>query len=124
RLELSISLIEQLGLIDGDQFRMVAPRTATDEELLRVHSREFIDAVRRLSAANADHAGAERWGLGTEDNPIFPGMHEATARVVGGTLIAAELVMRGEADRAFAIAGGLHHAHRDRASGFCVYSDL
>jgi acetoin utilization protein AcuC len=44
--------------------------------------------------------------------------------VVGGTLRAAELVMSGEVDRAFAIAGGLHHAHRDHASGFCIYNDL
>ncbi len=124
RLELSISLIERLGLVDDERFRIVAPRSATDDELLRVHSRDYIDAVRRFSDPDADHTGAERWGLGTEDNPIFPGMHEATARVVGGTLTAAELVMRGDVDRAFAIAGGLHHAHRDRASGFCVYSDL
>jgi acetoin utilization protein AcuC len=51
-------------------------------------------------------------------------MHGAAATIVGGTLRAAELVMSGEVDRAFAIAGGLHHAHRDRASGFCIYSDL
>jgi acetoin utilization protein AcuC len=51
-------------------------------------------------------------------------MHEACAMVVGGTLRAAEMVMSGEARRAFNIAGGLHHAHRDRASGFCIYDDL
>jgi acetoin utilization protein AcuC len=44
--------------------------------------------------------------------------------VVGGSIRAAELVMGGEVTRAFNLAGGLHHAHRDRASGFCVYSDL
>src|SRR5690606_27658723 len=65
-----------------------------------------------------------RWGLGTEDNPIFPGMHEATATIVGGTLRCAEMVMSGEVRRAFNVAGGLHHAHRDRASGFCIYDDL
>jgi acetoin utilization protein AcuC len=124
RLELSISLIEHLGLLDGGRFRIVPSRSATDDELLRVHSPEYIDAVRRFGDSDADQTGAEQWGLGTEDNPIFPRMHEATSRVVGGTLRAAELVMRGEVDRAFAIAGGLHHAHRDRASGFCVYSDL
>lgn len=124
RLELAVSLIEAMGLIDDDRFRIVEPRSATDDELLRVHSPEFIQAVRRLSEPGTDRSDAQRWGLGTEDNPIFPRMHEATARVVGGTLRAAELVMSGEVDRAFAIAGGLHHAHRDRASGFCLYSDL
>ncbi len=123
RLELTVSLIEALGLIDGDQARMVAPRHATEAELLAVHSREYLDAVRRYSGG-ADAVGAGPWGLGTDDTPIFPGMHEITSLVSGATIHAAELVMSGEVTRAFSIAGGLHHAHRDRASGFCVYSDL
>ena len=123
RLELTVSLIEALGLIDGGQARMVAPRVATDAELLAVHSREYLDAVRRFSQG-ADRAGATRYGLGTDDTPIFPGMHEVTSLVTGSTIRAAELVMSGEVTRAFSISGGLHHAHRDRASGFCVYSDL
>lgn len=124
RLELSVSLIEALGLLDGETHRMVPPRPATEEELLRVHSREYVEAVKRFSAEGADTADAFRWGLGTDDTPVFPGMHEVTSLVVGGTMRAAELVMSGEVTRAFNIAGGLHHAHRDRGSGFCVYSDL
>lgn len=124
RLELTVSLIEELGLLSGDAFRVVAPRLATDDELLRVHSAEFLEAVRRLGEPGADRSDAIEWGLGTEDNPIFPGMHEATATVVGGTIRAAEMVMAGEVDRAFAIAGGLHHSHRSAASGFCLYNDL
>lgn len=123
RLELAVSLIEELGLLDGDAFRLEVPRQASDPELLRVHTPEYIEAVKQLSLRGArDDTG--RWGLGTEDNPVFPQMHEITATVVGGTLRAAELVMSGDVQRAFAIAGGLHHAHRDRASGFCVYNDL
>ncbi|HUE95495.1 MAG TPA: acetoin utilization protein AcuC [Longimicrobiaceae bacterium] len=124
RLELTVSLIEELGLLSGDDLRVVPPRRATDEDLLRVHSPEFVQAVRRLGESGADRTDAVAWGLGTEDNPIFPDMHQATATVVGGTLRAAELVMGGEVDRAFAIAGGLHHAHRASASGFCLYNDL
>lgn len=123
RLELAVSLIEALGLVDGGLAKTVAPRTATEAELLAVHSREYLDAVRRFSGG-ADKAGAGRWGLGTDDTPIFSGMHDITALVSGATIRAAELVMRGEVTRAFSICGGLHHAHRDRASGFCVYSDL
>ncbi|HEU4882917.1 MAG TPA: acetoin utilization protein AcuC [Longimicrobium sp.] len=123
RLELAVSLIEALGLVDDDLARTVAPRMATEAELLAVHSREYLDAVRRFSGGG-DSIGAMRWGLGTDDTPIFPGMHDVTALVTGATIRAAELVMRGEVTRAFSICGGLHHAHRDRASGFCVYSDL
>jgi acetoin utilization protein AcuC len=125
RLELTVSLLEEMALLAGPGISVVPPRMATDEELLRVHSPEYIAAVKRLGRAGVvAPREAREWGLGTDDNPIFPGMHEATATVVGGTLRAAELVMGGEATRAFNIAGGLHHAHRSRASGFCIYSDL
>jgi acetoin utilization protein AcuC len=123
RLELTVSLIEAMGLLDGSGVDMVAPRHATRDELELVHAPEYVDAVARLSGdAPRDEAGT--WGLGTDDTPVFPGMHEITSLVVGATLVAAEEVMEGRARRSFSIAGGLHHAHRDRASGFCVYSDV
>jgi acetoin utilization protein AcuC len=124
RLELTLSLMEELQLLDGPGVRVEPPRMASDAELHLAHAPEYVAAVRRLGGDGADRAEARHWGLGTEDTPVFPGMHEATATVVGGTLRAAELVMQGEVRRAFALAGGLHHAHRDRASGFCVYDDL
>ncbi len=122
RLALAVSLMEAMGLLED--VPIFPPRPAGDDELLSVHTPDYIAAVRRLSQPEAARLDAARWGLGTDDNPIFPGMHEATALVVGGTLRAAELVMSGEATRAMNIAGGLHHAHAARASGFCVYNDL
>ncbi len=124
RLELTVSLLEELGLVGGPDTPVVAPRPATRAELLRVHSPEFVDAVERLSEPGADVEEGWPWGLGTDDTPMFPGMHAVTSLVVGATMRAAELVMEGGFRRAFNIAGGLHHAHRDRASGFCVYSDV
>jgi acetoin utilization protein AcuC len=124
RLELAVSLIEALGLIGEQGTGIIAPRPATEEELLRVHSAEYIEAVRHLSRPGAEAREGWPWGLGTEDNPIFPGMHDAASLIVGGTMRAAEAIMNGEATRAFNIAGGLHHAHHARASGFCIYSDL
>jgi acetoin utilization protein AcuC len=62
-------------------------------------------------------------GLGTLDNPIFFGMHEASALVCGGSLLAAKQIADGRVDRAVNIAGGLHHAMAASASGFCVYND-
>jgi len=124
RLELTVSLIEAMGLAGGPDTPIVAPRQATDAELLRVHSAEYVEAVKRFSRPGADTSDAFRYGLGTDDTPVFPGMHEMTALVCGGTIQAAEMVMAGEVTRAFNICGGLHHAHRGRGSGFCVYSDL
>ena len=50
-------------------------------------------------------------------------MHDASALIAGGSVQAAAAIARGEVDRAVNIAGGLHHAMADRASGFCVYND-
>ena len=62
-------------------------------------------------------------GLGTEDDPVFPGMHEAAAMVTGATLAAARAVWTSAAQHGASIAGGLHHAMAGSASGFCVYDD-
>ena len=86
-----------------------------------VHSAEFVAAVRRVSE-NPDTPDETR-GLGTEDDPAFAGMHEASARLAGGSLLAANAILDGGAIRAVNFGGGLHHASRDRASGFCVYND-
>ena len=65
----------------------------------------------------------ELYGIGTEDTPIFPNMHEASAMLVGGTLTAVDEVMSGRARHALNLGGGLHHGFKGRASGFCVYND-
>ena len=86
-----------------------------------VHTERYIDAVR--AAGHFERGDWSRFGFGPGDNPIFADMHEASARVVGSTLAAAEAVWSGRAQHAFNPAGGLHHAMPERASGFCVYDD-
>ncbi|HLL67601.1 MAG TPA: acetoin utilization protein AcuC [Micromonosporaceae bacterium] len=119
RVELTVALARALGVLDRPGVTVEAPAAATDEALLRVHTAEYVNAIREASA------GVRRsgYGLGTSDNPIFPGIHEASALIAGATLRAAEAVWLGEAGNAVNIAGGLHHAMPDRASGFCVYND-
>ena len=74
--------------------------------------------------AGAGEPGAwGRFGFGPGDNPVFPSMHEAAARVAGASIVAAEAVLGGRAEHAFNPSGGLHHAMPERASGFCVYDD-
>ena len=99
---------------------MVTPVPAEPAELELVHDAAYIDAVR---AAGRDGLPNGRYGLGTPDNPVFAGMHEASALVAGATLAAARAVWRGETGHGVNIAGGLHHAMRRSASGFCVYND-
>jgi acetoin utilization protein AcuC len=121
RVLLTRRLIHAYGLIDGRQVVETAARDATDEELALVHTEDYIDAVVR--SGHGEAGDWWRYGFGPGDNPIFPHMHEASARVAGATLVAAEAVHSGRAEHAFNPAGGLHHAMPDRASGFCVYDD-
>lgn len=122
RLELTVDLIRRLDLFD-DEHVVVPARNATDAEILAVHAPEFVAAVKLASDSAVAPGSLTRFGLGTADVPIVRGMHDAGAHIVGATLRAAELVMSGAATRAFSIAGGLHHARRAEASGFCIYND-
>jgi acetoin utilization protein AcuC len=119
RVELTMALAREMGVLDRPRVRMITPKPADEAALLRIHRPEYIDAVRR-APHDRFFTG---WGLNTPDNPIFEGMHEASARVCGATLAAAEAVWNAEATRAVNIAGGLHHAMAARASGFCIYND-
>ncbi len=121
RMELTARLAGSLGLLDLEHVTVAAPGVASDEELAMVHSPEFVAAVRRVSADPATE-DLER-GLGTEDDPAFAGMHEASARLAGGSLLAAAAILDGSAVRAVNFGGGMHHASRERASGFCIYND-
>jgi len=121
RVLLTRRLIHEYGLIDGHRVQETPGRAATDEEIGLVHTERYMEAVK--AAGHFEHGDWARFGFGPGDNPIFPQMHEAAARVVGSSLAAAEAVWSGRADHAFNPAGGLHHAMPERASGFCVYDD-
>jgi acetoin utilization protein AcuC len=62
--------------------------------------------------------------VGTTDDPVFPGRYDASALVAGGSAQAALRMWRGEVEHAVNIAGGLHHAMRGFASGFCIFNDV
>lgn len=128
RGELAVGLMRAYGLLDDPRVIVESPRMATDEELGRVHAPDYVGRVRELGLlAEARGTGFElqdgAYGLAPPDNPVFPGMHEAAALIAGGTTRAAEWVMAGRATHAFVPLGGLHHAMRARANGFCVYND-
>jgi len=119
RVELTMALARELGVLDRPHVREYAPPPAGDGTLALVHDRRYIEAVK----AARDDPYFHGFGLNTPDNPVFPGMHDASALVAGGTVSCAEHVWRGGAQHAINIAGGLHHAMRGHASGFCVYND-
>ena len=91
-------------------------RPASREEIERFHKPEHVERVRVLS-----HEGYGSIDYG--DTPAYPGVYEASANVVGAALEGLAQVMSGQALRTFQPIGGLHHARRAGAAGFCVFND-
>lgn len=120
RLAYTMALAESLGVLEGVE--RIAPRPASESDLLRVHTPAYLQAVEQAQAPPvALHAPP--YGLGSEDNPVFPRMHAAASVIVGGTLAAAREIAEGRTRRAVSIGGGMHHAMADAAAGFCIYND-
>ncbi len=119
RVDVTVDLVESLG----HAVRPVEPPPATRDEILNVHSGEYVRCVEELSAG-AEVSDSREYGLGTQDTPAFPGMDEAARWVVGGTLYGARLISERGERRVLQLGGGLHHARRSAASGFCIYNDL
>lgn len=120
RVDLTMRLAHDLGVLDprsGSRLRRVPAPMASDDVIARVHDDALVEAVMR---AQYD----EVRGLGTDDNPVFEGMHHAAAHIVGASVEAFRQVWSGESLHSANITGGLHHAMRDRASGFCIYNDV
>lgn len=120
RLELTAKLCEEFGLLSTPHATLLRPGVASDEILRSVHSAEYIAAVKAASETGqhfVDH------GLGTEDTPVFDDLHLGAARIADGSLQCADAIHAGAAVRAVNFAGGMHHAGRSRAGGFCVYND-
>ena len=122
RVVRTYDLVRACGLLEGSNIQVAPPSAAAEDTLALVHTREYIEAVRAPSEGRPLR-NPLKFGLGTVDNPIVDGMYEATAIVVGASVKAAELVLKGEASIAFNPGGGLHHGHRAKAAGFCVFND-
>lgn len=113
----SIDLMRTVGATN-----FLEPRQASDAELARLHTPEYVATVRRFSADQWDQPPDA--GIGPGDCPQFDGMHEASAAIAGGSIEAVDRIVEGEVEHAFNPGGGLHHAMADRASGFCIYNDV
>lgn len=100
----------------ADAVAVIEPRAATREVIELFHTPVHVARVAQLSASG-------RGLLDGGDTPAFPGVYEAAATVVGCAVDAVERIVSGAVRRAFVPIGGLHHARRDRAAGFCVFND-
>jgi acetoin utilization protein AcuC len=122
RLGLTWRLMEAYGLTRLPGAIVREPTPAAEEDIARFHVREYLDVLKDADTGVEPALGCA-YGLGAGDNPIFPGLWQAARLVAAGSMLAADMVASGQVQRAFHFAGGLHHAMRERASGFCYVND-
>ena len=116
RVKLTYDLIKSKGILEDESVLVFSPRQASREELLLFHDDEYVKLVQRYS-----EKGSGLLDMG--DTPAFKGCYEATSLVVGASLVGCDVVMTGKVSHCFNPSGGLHHAHPERASGFCIFND-
>ncbi|WP_229723066.1 acetoin utilization protein AcuC [Rothia aerolata] len=121
RLDATERLARSMGVFDLPQVREERPPVASDAELELAHDPDYIRAVRAISEDPT--LSIPDSGLGTEDTPGYAGVHTASARLAGGSLLAAQMILDEDAVHAVNFGGGMHHADRNKASGFCIYND-
>ena len=127
RHDLTMSLLRALGWLDTPSVTVEQPQEATLSELMTAHTLPFIQAVQNaqdMVRGRRPPADMRLYGLGTEDNPLFEGIHDASALLAGASLQAMEAILKNRAVHAYSPAGGMHHAMRARGAGFCIYNDI
>ncbi|HEX5323946.1 MAG TPA: acetoin utilization protein AcuC [Capsulimonadaceae bacterium] len=115
-------LLAAYGVFGKGEVERIAPTPATEGDIRQCHSEDFVKAVKAASAGER-LPDLHRYGLGPGDTPVFPGIWEASLLYAGASLDCAKRVLAGEGKSAFNPSGGLHHAFRNRAAGFCTFND-
>ena len=116
-------VLNSMGLLTGNGKEEVAPVPAKRITLKKFHTARYLYALKTASKGQWD-AEALSMGIGTSDCPVFDGLYDYAVLATGGTLVAANLLLSAGADVAFNPSGGFHHAHPERASGFCYINDV
>ena len=122
RLKLTYGLIKSYGLLDLPSVQFIPTIKAEEKDLAAFHSEEYLNILKQANEGYPME-DAYFYGLGPGDNPIFPGLFNLSLLLTGATLQAVDFVADGKGEIAFNIAGGLHHAMRARAYGFCYIND-
>ncbi|KAI9015613.1 histone deacetylase 2 [Hyaloraphidium curvatum] len=123
RIRMTHNLVLNYGL--WKKLAVYRPKPATYEEMTRFHSDEYIDFLRFANPDNVDSYpnALSKFNVG-EDCPVFDGMYDFAAIAAGGSLSAASILTQDKADVAVNWAGGLHHARKGEAAGFCYVNDI
>ncbi len=116
RYEKALAVFREKGLLGREEIVIESPSPATFEELTSFHTPEYVERVRSMSRAGH--------GSIAPDTPVFPGIYEAGAISVGGSIRAMELVLEGSCNVAGNLCGGWHHAFAETGRGFCIFNDI
>ena len=116
-------LCTRYGVLNYPWMQIVEPQPIDPEALALFHDKHYLELLKEASMGKVSLEMLSH-GLGTEDNPILPGIYEWSLVTTGGTAWGADRIAGGEIDVAFNPLGGFHHARRSRAEGFCYVNDV
>jgi acetoin utilization protein AcuC len=116
-------ILDSMGLLAGADRAEVGPKKIGRGLLEKFHGTQYLDALEKAGAGRFDYLMLSM-GLGTGDCPVFEGLYDYAVLATGATVGGAEKIAAGEASVAFNPSGGYHHAHADRAAGFCYINDV
>jgi acetoin utilization protein AcuC len=122
RLKAAYNLMRVYGLLDHVAITLTKPLKADEQDILTYHSPDYVNVLKQANEGEWNPSFL-KYGLGPGDNPVFKGLWDGSLLVCGGALVGAKKICEKEVETAFNIAGGLHHAHPSRASGFCYLND-
>ena len=122
RLRYTYELLDSYNAFAPEHSLLVPPRSATEEEILQFHSRDYLEEVKKLSSGEL-LSPSPQFNFGPGDNPPYSGMYEAATRSTGASMTAVGALLSNEADAAFSISGGLHQAMPGYTYGFCIFND-
>ncbi|EEB08472.1 histone deacetylase Hos2 [Schizosaccharomyces japonicus yFS275] len=123
RLTITNHLIMGYGL--HHEMDVYCPRKATFKEMAEFHSEDYLEFLQRVTPQNVDEYSdvLQKFNIG-DDCPVFNGIYEFSQRSAGASLDASRRLLQGQTDIAINWSGGLHHAKRGEASGFCYVNDI
>jgi acetoin utilization protein AcuC len=111
----AMRFFESQGLFRLSEIILNEPKPASREELLKVHSGDYVDLIFRLAKEKKPY---------DIETPVSPEILEAALLIVGGAVECGKAVFEGKVARAISIGGGYHHAGRNYGGGFCLFNDI
>ncbi|KAK9729626.1 putative histone deacetylase 1-B [Basidiobolus ranarum] len=123
RMRMTHNLVVNYGL--HKKMEILRPTRATKTQMTRFHSDEYIDFLQKVTTENMDNlVSHQNRFLSGDDCPVFDGLYEFCSISAGGSIAGANKLNKGESDVVINWSGGLHHAKKTEASGFCYVNDI